>query len=204
MGKPFNREAHFDVKIISGEEKVATLRFPTDQELCDRARKLKLVRRNLGRGKTQSEAGNGVELSADLFARIRVDKDGPVFDDSDAAAFIGRLDRCEVSDVEREGNQFRVTMKVPGTTVEHVLKMPTQKDLIDFGRNSMTAIDDRRQSEIRLKLEPSGDLWGRMVVSVEGYEGEGHGAVPITHKDAALNEVIAQVQRLEEDDDPNF
>lgn len=201
MERLFNREAEFTAKIFSGEEKVATLRFPTDQELCDRARKMKVIRKNLGRGKTQTDPGNALELQAALFDKLRLDKDGPTYDAADAASFVNKLDRCEITEVEREGNQFRVTMKVPNATVVHVLKMPTQQDVMDFGRNSLSAIDERRQTEIRLRLEPSGELWKKLFVAVEGYKGNGNG-IPITHQDAAVSEVISQMQKLEEEDDP--
>jgi hypothetical protein len=199
MEKLFNREVEFTASIISGGKLTATMRFPTDQELCDRARKLKLVRRNLGRGKSQSDAGNSIEVSAELFERIRVE--GENFTPEDAAAFVAKIDKCEVIEVEREGNIFHITMEVPGATVQHSLRMPTQKELVEYGRSSIHAVDDRRSTEIRLRLEPGGELWAKLLVRFTGYKSSDHGAVPITHKDAAVSEVIAQVQRLEEEDE---
>ena len=63
------------------------------------------------------------KINAELFTRIRTDKDGPDFDDAEAGMAIGRIERCAVANVEREGINYRIEMKVPGTRVIHVLRM---------------------------------------------------------------------------------
>ena len=42
------------------------------------------------------------KINAELFAKIRTDKDGPEFDDAEAGMVIGRIERCAVANVERE------------------------------------------------------------------------------------------------------
>jgi hypothetical protein len=89
---------------------------------------------------------------------------------------------------------------VAGGRVVHVLKIPTQKDILEYGRASVRAVDSRRQQEIRLALEPSADLWAKVRAGVEGYANpEG---VPIVHKDVAIVELLAQVEAAQEEDDP--
>ena len=67
------------------------------------------------------------KINAELFAKIRTNKEGPEFDDAEAGMVIGRVERCAVASVEREGINYRIEMKVPGTRVVHVLRMPTAK-----------------------------------------------------------------------------
>ena len=192
-------EKGFLVSIISGGKKTANLRFPSDQEWCDRVSKMKSVQHNLGRGKSQSAPGNGVEASAELFDKVYLGDNPEQFDTAEKARFIDRIDLCEITEVSRDGDTFRIEMRVPGATVTHVLGMPTAKDTMEFGRAAVPpAIQDRRTTEIRFRLAPSGTLWDKVKISVSGYmEGS---AVPIIHKDAAITELLNQIREAEDED----
>ncbi len=185
------------VPILSGGEKRCEVRFPSDQEWCDWARAQRTVRHFLGRGKSQSEDLGLPKINAELFAKIRTDKDGPEFDDAEAGMVIGRVERCAVANVEREGINYRIEMKVPGARVLHVLRMPTAKEMQDHERASTSVVAARRSIETRAFLEPSGALYDRLHFSHDGYTGP----VPIVHKSAAVSEVIAQLA-IEADEDP--
>jgi hypothetical protein len=185
------------VPILSGGEKQCEVRFPTDDEWCGWARCQRTVRHFLGRGKSQSEDVDLPKINADLFKKIRIDKDGPEFDDAEAGMAIARVERSQVTDIQREGVNYRIEMKVPGARVTHVLRMPTAKEMQEHERASTTVVAARRSVETRAFLEPSGALYDKLHVSHEGYAG----AVPIVHKSAAVSEVIAQLA-IEGDDDP--
>jgi hypothetical protein len=185
------------VPILSGGEKQCEVRFPTDEEWGGWARSQRTIRRFLGRGKSQSEDVDLPKINAELFAKIRVDKDGPEFDDAEAGMVIGRIERCTVVNIEREGINYRIEMKVPGARVAHVLRMPTAKEMQDHERASTSVVAARRSVETRAFLEPSGALYDKLHVSHEGYAG----AVPVVHKSAAVSEVIAQLS-IDGDDDP--
>ena len=146
----FDQSKEFIVKILSGGEKVCTVRYPTDEEWCARTRAQKAIRHILGRGRTEYEVHNAEEADAELFAKLRKDQDGPEFDSAEAAKVIERLERCQVLDAEREGDRFRIEMRVAGGRVVHALRIPTQKDVLEYGRASVRAVDSRRQQEIRL------------------------------------------------------
>jgi hypothetical protein len=137
------------------------------------------------------------KINAELFAKIRTDKDGPEFDDAEAGMVIGRIERCTIASVEREGINYRIVMKVPGARVTHVLRMPTAKEMQDHERASTSVVAARRSVETRAFLEPSGALYDKLHVSHDGYAG----AVPIVHKSAAVSEVIGSLA-IEGDDDP--
>ena len=197
----FDASKPFVVPILSGGEKQCEVHFPTDDQWCGWARSQRTVRRFLGRGKSQSEELDLPKINAELFAKIRVDKDGPAFDDAEAGIVIGRIERCTVTSIDREGNHYRVEMKVPGARVTHVLRMPTAKEMQEHERASTSVVSARRSIETRAFLEPSGELYDKLHVSHGGYAGPELSKVPIVHKSAAVSEVLAQLA-IEADDDP--
>jgi hypothetical protein len=187
----------FVVQILSGTEKRCEVRFPSDEEWCTWARAQRTVRHFLGRGKSQSQEVNLDQTNAELFGKIRLDQDGPEFDEAEAGLVIARIERATITSVEREGNNYRIEMKVPGARVVHVLRMPTAKEMQDHERASVSVVAGRRSVETRAFLEPGGTLYDKLHVSHDGYAG----AVPIVHKSAAVSEVVAQLA-IESDDDP--
>ena len=196
----FDTTKAFVVPILSGGEKRCEVRFPTDDEWCAWARQQRTIRRFLGRGKSQTEDLNLAQVNAELFEKIRKDKEGPAFDEAEAGTVIGRIERCVVDTIDREGNNYRIEMKVPGARVVHVLRMPTAKEMQEHERASTSVVAARRSVETRAFLEPSGMLYDKLHQSHDGYAG----AVPIIHKSAAVSEVLAQlaIEAESEDDLP--
>jgi hypothetical protein len=185
------------VPILSGGEKRCEVRFPSDDEWCAWARAQRTVRHFLGRGKSQSQEVNVDQINAELFGKIRLDQDGVEFDEAEAGLVIARIERATITTVEREGNNYRIEMKVPGAPVVHVLRMATAKEMQEHERASVSITSGRRSVETRAFLEPGGALYDKLHVSHQGYAS----AVPIVHKSAAVSEVIAQLA-IEADDDP--
>jgi hypothetical protein len=185
------------VPILSGGEKRCEVRFPTDEEWCYWARAQRTIRHFLGRGKSQSTDLDLPKINAELFKKIRLDKDGPEFDDAEAGMVIGRVERCQIVDIQREGVNYRIEMKVPGAKATHVLRMPTAKEMQEHDGASTSVVAARRSVETRAFLEPSGALYDKLHVAHDGYAGD----VPIIHKSAAVSEVVAQLA-IEADDDP--
>jgi len=92
-------------------------------------------------------------------------------------------------------------MNVPGGQVVHLLKIPMQSDLMSFSRAAAPPIiEGRRSQEIRTYLEPSGELWDKIGRAEAGYAEKS--AVPIVHKDAAITELLVQLNVEDEDQDP--
>ena len=190
------------VPILSGGEKRCEVRLPLDAEWCAWARAQRTIRHFLGRGKSQSEDVDLSKVNAELFTKIRTDHEGPEFDEAEAGMVIGRIERCNVTGIEREGNNYRIAMKVPGARVEHVLRMPTAKQMQDHERASTSTVAARRSIETRAFLEPSGALYDKLHVEHHGYAADRGGInVPIVHKSAAVSEVIAQIA-IEAEEDP--
>ncbi len=198
--KKFNSNGTFRPVIVSSEEKFCTVRFPTDKEWCARSKRLQIIRRDLGRGRTQRDVTKPERVDKDLFDVI-VKTDDNQLDEYEASKVIQRLGSASVRAVDRIGNSFRITMLVfGGVEVVHELKMPSLKDSTEFGRTSVKETDGRRHTTFSVVLEPSGELWDKLMVSVEGYA-DGSG-IPIVHKDIALVEVLQQCQAIEDEADP--
>lgn len=198
-----NPKNGFVVPILSGGEKRCAVRFPTDEEWKERTRKRQAVRRIVGRGKTEYDVPNAEGPDAELFAKILLDAFGNEFDAAEASQVIARIERCRVTNVERDGDRYRIEMAVPGMGVVHVLRIPMKADTLRYGRTSVRSTEGRGVQHIRLSLEPSAELWAKVLVEVHGYENADD--IPIIHKDVAVVELLAQVELAEEEgDDPEI
>jgi hypothetical protein len=206
--------------------KLCQVRFPTDDEWCRRQEALTTVYKRLGRDRTTTETPDVREANAALFDLIVVSQDAE-HDEAEKHAIVSRLERCEVVGTSNKAGAVQVIMKVlGGVTVTHELRIPTQKQMMDYGRNSVSVVGRRFGSEMKVNYEPTLKLWNELVRSVSGYRHavdiprgdndlpreNGAGgvvqlssktdmtAVPITHMDVALTEVLAVVQQMTEDD----
>ena len=200
---PFNIQQEVELRIPTPDgPKAAVVTFPSDQQWIDRMRAQKTVIQSLGRGQSETQVGDAVEADLALFEAIRVDKDGPVFDAAEAAAVIRRLSRAEAGEPMRDGNQYRIPLKIPGAETVHTLRMPSERQLLDYRRSAVRVIEGRYgKSELRINLAPAGELYDALRQSAEGYVGE----VPIIHKSAVIGELIEELRALEEEPDPaNF
>lgn len=173
--------------------KKCKVRFPTDEEWCRRQRSIVDITKAVGRDKVVTTTKGDYDANLELFNNIRQDKDGVEFDEYEATAILNMIGQKDVIEVEREGDNFKLTIAVPGAEVVHVLKVPSFKQSVEFGKVAYSGMSSRTGRETRNMLEPSGGLWDKLVVmaGVKGYQDPT--AIPIIHKDAALSEVLAQI-----------
>lgn len=195
----FDASQHFGIKIQSGGEKRCVVRFPTDREWCEHIRAQVTIRRTMGRGRSTTESAGDEKADAELFSAIRVSSpEGVDFDAADGSEVIGKLQRADMEDSVREGDTLRIKLRVlGGVLTEHVLRQPTQKQMREYGRSATRWVNARRAQEIRTFLEPSGELYDKLSVSVSGYVG----APSIAHKASAVNELLSYLAELDEDDE---
>jgi hypothetical protein len=182
----------FTVKIMSGEEKQCKVRFPTDAEWCERTRKVKVLRTNIGRDQYISDVTGQLDADAALLEKIRVDKDGVAFDPAEASRVITQLDSVRVESVERQGTSFQVILSVFGGETTVTLRCPTLRQSSEFEQRSMHFISGRRSQEWRSNLEPAGELFDALHISNAEYAG----AIPITHKYATVREVLDRCEEV--------
>jgi hypothetical protein len=122
--------------------KTVRARFPNDEEWIERQRKRKVIVKQLGRGVSETTIPNSEDADAALLTKIRVpEENAPEVDAFEASRVIEQLSQAEVDDVVQVGDAFRVTLRVLGGTVTHLLKMPSAKDVFEYRRGFARVLD---------------------------------------------------------------
>ncbi len=183
----FDAERRIEIKLQTPEGvKAVTVRFPSDEELVDRARRRKIIIKQIGRGTSETVVPEAEDVDAALFEKIR-EGEGPDLDVYEASQIIEQLTECEVDDVLPDPEGFRVVLRVPGATTAIVLRMPTAKEIIHHKRSFAKVLDlpYNRQS-VTVNLQAAADLFVALKKRVENYAG----AVPINHQAVAVKAAI--------------
>lgn len=186
-----------------GGVKTVRVRFPTDEEWTQRQRRRKVIIKNLGRGMSETTAPNGEDVDAALLAKIRAEEESPVeVDPFEAGRMIEQLSIAEIDDVVPVGGSFRVTLRVLGGTVTHLLKMPTAKQATEYKRGFARLIDlPFGKQELTINLGAAAALYRSLCETAEGYLGP----VPIIHQAAAVRAAVEALDAaFEEDVEANF
>jgi hypothetical protein len=158
--------------------------------------------KQLGRGVSETTIPDSAEADAALLAKIRVpEENAPEVDAFEASRVIEQLSQADVDDVVQVGDGFRVTMRVLGGTVSHVLRMPSAKDVFEYRRGFARVLDlPYNRQELIINLAPAAALYKKLVESTEGYAGD----VPIIHQAVAVKAAIDALDgAFEESSDPN-
>ena len=182
--------------------KPVRVRFPTDEEWIDRQKKRKVIVKQLGRGVSETTIPDSAEADAALFGKIRVpEENAPEVDAFEASRIIEQLSQADVDDVVQVGDGFRVTLRVLGGTVAHVLKMPSAKDVFEYRRGFARVLDlPYNRQELIINLAPAAALFKKLLESSEGYADH----VPIIHQAVAVKAAIDALDgAFQETGDPN-
>lgn len=178
------------------------IRFPTDEEWIDRQKKRKVIVKQLGRGVSETTIPDSAEADAALLAKIRVpEENASEVDAFEASRIIEQLSQADVDDVVQVGDGFRVTLRVLGGTVSHILRMPSAKDVFEYRRGFARVLDlPYNRQELIINLAPAGALFKKLLESSEGYTGD----VPIIHQAVAVKAAIDALDgAFQESGDPN-
>ena len=182
--------------------KTVRVRFPNDEEWIERQRKRKVIVKQLGRGVSETTIPNSEDADAALLTKIRVPEEiAPEVDAFEASRVIEQLSQAEVDDVVQVGDAFRVTLRVLGGKVTHLLKMPSAKDVFEYRRGFARVLDlPYNRQELIINLAPAGALYKRLAQTAEGYAGE----VSIIHQAVAVKAAIDALDAaFQETADPN-
>jgi hypothetical protein len=185
-----------------GGLKAIRVRFPSDEEWIERQRRRKVIIKQLGRGVSETIIGQAEDADAALLAKVRLpEENAPEVDPFEASRIIEQLSQADVDDVTQEGDAFRVTLRVLGATVTHLLKMPSAKDVFEYRRSFARVLDlPYNRQELTINLAAAGALYKKLVTATEGYTGD----VPIIHQAVAVNAAIDALDgAIEEPRDPN-
>lgn len=190
---------------VPNPPKTAQLRLPTNEEMLERLDQQRSIRRTIGRRKSQTEFVPNLKADLDLFNTIRLDKDGAEFDEFEAGNAISKLSFCEVTDCQRAGDEYRVTLRTPFGDTVHMVKIPTQRDITVYRRTVVSSTDlPHGQEELRYRIEPAVDLYDSVVTKIEGYAAPIKPVdVPPHHKSAVVVELVQAIDDLDPALDPN-
>jgi len=190
---------------VPNPPKTAQLRLPTNEEMLERLDQQRSIRRTIGRRKSQTEFVPNLKADLDLFNKIRLDKDGTEFDEFEAGNAISKLSFCEVTDCQRAGDEYRVTLRTPFGETVHMVKIPTQRDITVYRRTVVSSTDlPHGQEELRYRIEPAVDLYDSVVTKIEGYAASIKPSdVPPHHKSAVVVELVQAIDDLDPALDPN-
>jgi hypothetical protein len=196
----FDSKAEIGVTLQGEQPKKVCVRFPTDEQFIAWRRKKKVLQKDLGRDKFQIEQSKPEECDLLLANAIRVDKDGPEIDKSEAVHILNRLAKCEVpTKPEREGQSFLIEMKVMGRlTTTHKLRIPSVQEQMDYERMRSSVIFGKYGQEIRINFQAAIDLYEKLKLETSGYAND----IPVTHKAEAIN-VLLQELRAEDEESPD-
>jgi len=165
--------------------KTIRVRFPSDDDWIERQRRRKVIIKQLGRGVSETIISGGEDADAALLAKIREgDGEGDPFE---ANRIVEQLSQAEVDDVVQTGDSFRVTLRVLGGAVTHLLRMPSAKDVFEYRRGFARVLDlPYNRQELTINLGAAGALYKKLITATEGYAGE----APIIHQAVAVKAAI--------------
>jgi len=182
--------------------KTIRVRFPSDEEWTERQRRRKVIIKQLGRGVSETIIANGEDADGALLAKIRVpEENAPEVDAFEASRIIEQLSQAEVDDVVQAGDAFRVTLRVLGGIVTHVLKMAAAKDVTEYRRGFARVLDlPYNRQELTINLAAAGALYKKLITTAEGYAGD----APVMHQAVAVKAAIDALDAgFQEPGDPN-
>jgi hypothetical protein len=168
------------------------MRWPTDQEWDARSRALKNIRKDLGRGKSQTVPAPPGPQDVKLFNTIKLNG-APELTPADAQFVLNLIGQCDVLDVTLQANEVTIQMRILTGIVEHKMRVPSMGQLNEMQRASLHSTSlPYGAIEFSNSMMPGATLYDLS----GGHSGDyADGIVPAPHKDVAVRAVIDYVQR---------
>lgn len=188
--------------------KTVIVRFPTDEELIEHSKRIDIVKRSLGSGRGTETDVRGDEAAASwLMNLIRVSSEE--LDDAEAEYCLSRVLATDLESCTVDGDQAVVELRVLGQILTHTLRIPALREERAFQKTLPRPMQlPNGVTRQKASLEPYGKFYDLLVASPKSAEGYAEGIdnpIPITHKSAAVNAMIAQMNALEvEEAEENF
>lgn len=168
------------------------LAFPSDQQMEERTKRQKLIRKDLGRGNTDTTFTPILDYDMELY-RDLVKEESREFEKHEASKAIKMLlDSQKLSDPIFLGDsQVQVELIVCGDVeTRHILNEPSLADADGFESRAVKTNYGNGMTETRFSILPAIELYDRLLVKAEGYT-EGT-RIPAAHK----SEVISAMFKL--------
>ena len=191
------------LQACGGKSTNVAIRWPTDNEWAEHARKRKVIMRMLGRGNSQTDV-DGAQADFNLAMAIKLDG-VPDLTLGEAKTVIDLISKCDIHQVHMGDVEAEIELRVLTGHVKHVLKIPNMDQVIKFEKVNQSAILRANGiQDVRFNVAAVADLWDEC--GGRGTEGYKDGLVPNIHKDGAFRGVIRAVQEEVSAgyDEPNF
>lgn len=192
---------------VPNPPKSAFLNLPKNEDVLDRLNKQKSKRRPGPEKRTSiSESVDNTQYDLVLFNQMRLDLDGPFFDEDEASLVINKVLFTKIENAERDGADLVVELSVAfGLTTTHIISMPSLKAAREY-RSKVLSVLDRANGveEFRYKIEPAVKLYDSCIQRIEGYSVDIKNVdVPPHHKSSVVVELIQNLEEVELTLDPN-
>ncbi len=166
-----------------------TVRWPNDEEWAKHRKKSKLLMRQLGRGASEMQSDSA---AADLYLYDAIKLDGaPDLTPGEATGIVRAIAKCEVLKVELGADEAVAELQVLTGRVTHTVRIPTMDQVRSLQQSTRYITLPYNTQEVRTNLEAAAALWDACGGKAEGYAG----TVPNLHKDAAIRQVISEVEQ---------
>lgn len=195
-------EIPIEPRLADGSKTKFVLRWPSDQEWCERARLRKILVKRTGRGSSTNEVVPDPANEVKLIEAITTEG-GAKLSHGEATYMLNLLAKCDILNCELGADDATVTMRVWGGEVVHTLNQPTAEQQIEFQRGASKSRElPFNVGDIRVMLEAAGKLWD----ACHGKSADYANGIPILHKDGAIRAVIAEIDRQLQpgDDEDDF
>jgi hypothetical protein len=188
--------------VIQNPQKTALVRLPTSPEILTYLSAQRSLYRDLGRRMGEGEDVPTPKADLALFSAIRVDKDGPEFDEAEAAYALELILRCSVTKCETVGSNYEVGLGTIFGPTRHIVSIPYRKDMAEYRRDMYKPRDlPHGLEERRFPPEVPVKLYDKIAQSSTGYAADTE--VPPHHKRAVVIEVVNALALLDPAIDPN-
>jgi hypothetical protein len=199
-------EMHLDGQIVKGititlrnpgHDKTAVVGLPTEDQLAAYLNSKKLLRWDLGRGKSKTTFVNNRKAEHQLFRQIRLDSGLP-FDEYEISYVITKVLHHEHAECKKRGDNYEITLQTLFGDVVHQLRVPSGNEVHRYCRTFSTSTEmPHGLREIRTHAGAGCTLYDACVVGIQGYDASyTTSSVPAHHKCAA---VLALVDALDVD-----
>ena len=200
----FDSTAEIEMTPRPGSSALAnlTMRFPNDDEWEERSRKRKILIKRLGRGVSETIMEPQGAHDLKLWNQIKLNG-APELTPGEATFVMDLLATCEVTNVEMDGSEAVVDLRVFSTRVQHRLRLPSADEVLKLRQQAAKSLDlPYNMQELRISVSPGARLWDACGGSSKDYTGP----VPSLHKDAAVRAVIDHIDLLmaPRNDEENF
>lgn len=181
------------VKMLDGKSLDVT--FPTDEQWKERQRSRKITVRQLGRGQSETKVSDGDDGDLALLAAISGGPNG--FETAEASMILNQLSLATVDEVERDGDEFKVSLRTYRGESQITVKMPSAKQVLGYRRSFVRLIDlPYNQQEMKLNIQAAADLFDELCPEQK--------ATSIVHKVPVVGAVVAEIDRLLEPSSEGF